>query len=88
MLDLINEPTLQLTFQLYSRSSGLGGIETKHTLDPEWDLRSAACLDLSEMYSYVSENSACAHVCATVAATGGRCCELANSLVLDLLSPS
>ena len=108
MLDLINEPTLQLMFQRYSRSSGLGGIETKHTLDherdlcsavyldfsetylyvAEWDFRSAVCLDLSEMYSNVSERSACAQVCATVAATGVRCCELANSLVLDLRSPS
>ena len=108
MLDLINEPTLQLMFQRYSRSSGLGGIKTKHTLDHErdvrsalyldisemysyvfeWDFRSAVCLDLSEMYSYVSECSACAQVRATVAATGVRCCELANSLVLHLRSPS
>ena len=57
-------------------------------LDHEWDLRSAVCLDLSEMYSYVSKFSACAQVCAIVVVTGVRCCKLANSLVLDLRSPS
>ena len=61
---------------------------TKHMLGPEWGLRSALCLDLSEMYSYVSECSAFAQVCATAAATGVRCCELANSLVLSSLFPS
>ena len=58
---------------------------TKHMLDPEWDLRSALCLDLSEMYSYVPEYSAFAQICAIAAATGVRCCELANSVVLQWL---